>query len=45
MDYIKKYVDYDKIFQGALEKKIKMFYQALTWDMHVDKSKTLERFF
>ena len=45
MDYIKKYVDYDKIFQGALEKKIKMFYQALTWDMPVDKSKTLERFF
>ena len=29
----------------ALEKKIRMFYDALGWDMPVDKINTLERFF
>ena len=31
--------------KGALEKKIRMFYEALSWDMPVDKINTLERFF
>ena len=38
-------VDYDKLFERALEKKIRMFYEALKWDMPVDKANTLERFF
>ena len=38
-------VDYEKLFTRALEKKIRMFYEALQWDMPVDKANTLERFF
>ena len=45
MDFIKKNVDYDKLFQRALLKKIRMFYESLNWDMPVDKINTLERFF
>ena len=45
MNFIKQYIDYDKLYKGALEKKIKMFYGALQWDMPVDKKNTLERFF
>ena len=28
-----------------MQKKIKMFYEALSWDLPVDKINTLERFF
>jgi DNA polymerase elongation subunit (family B) len=45
MDFIKENIDYDKLFTRALEKKIRMFYEALKWDMPVDKANTLERFF
>ena len=45
MDFIKENIDYDKLFTRALEKKIRMFYEALKWDMPVDKINTLERFF
>jgi len=45
MDFIKENIDYDKLFERALEKKIRMFYEALKWDMPVDKINTLERFF
>ena len=45
MEFIKQNVDYDKLFTRALEKKIRMFYEALSWDMPVDKKNTLERFF
>jgi len=45
MDFIKENIDYDKLFERALEKKIRMFYEALNWDMPVDKINTLERFF
>ena len=41
----KQNVDYEKLFTRALEKKIRMFYEALKWDMPVDKANTLERFF
>ena len=44
-DFIEQYIDYDRLFEGALQKKIKMFYEALSWDMPVDKKNTLERFF
>ena len=48
--FIQKYnlggnVNYEKLFERALLKKIKMFYEALNWDMPVDKANTLERFF
>ena len=45
MEFIKQNVDYDKLFTRALEKKIRMFYEALNWEMPVDKINTLERFF
>jgi DNA polymerase elongation subunit (family B) len=45
MEFIKKNVDYEKLFTRALEKKIRMFYDALGWDMPLDKINTLERFF
>ena len=31
--------------EKALNKKIQMFYEALSWDMPVDKANTIERFF
>jgi DNA polymerase elongation subunit (family B) len=45
MEFIEQNIDYDKLFTRALEKKIRMFYEALKWDMPVDKANTLERFF
>ena len=45
MDFIIENIDYDKLFNRALLKKIRMFYEALNWDMPVDKINTLERFF
>ena len=45
MDFIKQYVDYDKLYKGAMEKKIKMFYESLDWELPVNKINTLERFF
>ena len=44
-DFIEQYIDYDKLFEGALQKKIKMFYGAMKWNLPVDKKNTLERFF
>jgi hypothetical protein len=45
IEFIKQYIDTDKMYKQALEKKIQMFYEALSWDMPVDKKNTLERFF
>jgi len=45
MDFIIENIDYEKLFNRALLKKIRMFYEALDWDMPVDKINTLERFF
>ena len=45
MEFIQKNVDYEKLFERALQKKIRMFYEALNWEMPVDKINTLERFF
>jgi len=44
-DFIEQYIDYDRLFEGALQKKINMFYDAMSWDLPVDKKNTLERFF
>ncbi len=32
MDFIKEYIDYDKMYEQALSKKLNMFYGALDWD-------------
>jgi DNA polymerase elongation subunit (family B) len=45
MKFIEENIDYDKLYESALQKKIKVFYEALDWDMPVDKANTLERFF
>jgi len=45
VEFIKRFVNHDKLFERALLKKIRMFYEALNWDMPVDKINTLERFF
>ena len=45
MEFIEQNIDYDKLFTRALEKKIRMFYEALKWDMPVNKINALERFF
>ena len=44
-DFIEQYIDHDRLFDGQLKKKIKMFYEALNWDLPLDKQNTLERFF
>ena len=44
MDYINQYVDHDKLFNKALQKKIDMFYDSMEWTL-IDKQNTLERFF
>jgi len=45
MEFIHKYVDYDKLFERALKKKINMFYEALNWEFPVKEENTLTRFF
>jgi hypothetical protein len=45
LDYIKKYIDVDKLYNQALKKKIKMFYDAMGYGLPVDERYTLERFF
>ena len=45
IEFIEKYIDYDKIFQRALKKKIDMFYESLNWGEPIDKENSIERFF
>ena len=45
MNFIKQYIDRDKLYNRALIKKIQMFYDALSWDMPIDKQNSIERFF
>ena len=33
MDYINQYVDHDKLFNKALQKKIDMFYESMGWEL------------
>tara|TARA_Y100000593_G_C4318822_1_gene342493 strand:+ start:244 stop:2763 length:2520 start_codon:yes stop_codon:yes gene_type:complete len=44
IEFIEKYIDHDRIFQGALKKKLDMFYDSMKWTL-VDKQNTIERFF
>ena len=43
--FVNEYIDHEKLFESQLNKKIKMFYNALSWDEPRDKKFTLERFF
>ncbi len=45
LNFIREYIDYNKIYKQALYKKIMMLYGALRWDEPTDASKTIERFF
>ena len=45
MNFIEEHVDYEKLFKSALEKKVRVFYEALQWEMPLDKELTLEKFF
>ena len=44
IDFIKNHIDFNKLYKGAMEKKIKMFYESMNWELPVDKINTLERF-
>jgi len=45
LTFIKENVNYDKIYNKSLKKKITMFYDTMKWDEPSDASKTIERFF
>ena len=45
MEFIRNTMDIDKIYDQAMTKKIKMFYDSLNWGKPVDKEQTIERFF
>ena len=41
MSFIKQHIDCDKLYKGAMEKKVKVFYEALKWELPIDKKNTL----
>ena len=45
LDFIRLYINPDKLYKQALHKKIMMLYEALGWSEPTDSSKTIERFF
>ena len=45
IEFIKKHIDYKKMYAQMLEKKIMMFYETLKWDEPVNKKTSMERFF
>ena len=45
MKFIRDFINPNKLYKQALEKKIMMFYEALGWDEPTDATKTIERFF
>jgi len=45
LNFIRKYINPEKLYKQVLHKKIMMLYEALGWDEPTDSSKTLERFF
>ena len=45
LDFIRQFINHNKIYKQALHKKIMMLYEALGWDEPTDASKTIERFF
>jgi DNA polymerase elongation subunit (family B) len=45
IDFIKKHINYKKMYTQMLEKKIMMFYETLKWNEPVNKKTSMERFF
>ena len=45
IEFIKKNIDYKKMYAQMLEKKIMMFYESLKWNEPVNKKTSMERFF
>jgi len=45
LEFIKQFINPDKLYKQALHKKIMMLYEALGWDEPTDATKTIERFF
>ena len=45
MELVKQYIDFDKIFERELLKKLEDFYQALGWGEVLSGQKTAEKFF
>ena len=45
MDLVNTYIDYDKIFERELLKKLEDFYGALNWGEVLSSTKTAEKFF
>jgi len=46
VDFIKKYIDYDRIFRGELENKLSAFYDAMKWGRLPEKNaKIISKFF
>jgi len=45
LDFIRQFINPNKLYKQALHKKIMMLYQALGWDEPTDATKTIERFF
>ena len=45
IDFVKRNINYKKMYAQMLEKKIMMFYDTLKWDEPVNKKTSIERFF
>ena len=45
LEFIRQYINHEKIYKQALHKKIMMLYDALRWNEPTDATKTIERFF
>jgi len=45
LDFIKKNIDPNRMYDQAMTKKIGMFYDSMGWEAVVDKQQSIERFF
>jgi DNA polymerase elongation subunit (family B) len=45
LNFIRQYINHDKLYKQALHKKIMMLYESMNWSEPTDSSKTIERFF
>ena len=45
MELVNTYIDYDKIFERELLKKLEDFYNAMDWGEVLSSTKTAEKFF
>ena len=45
LDFIKKNIDHNRMYEQAMTKKIGMFYDSMKWEAVVDKQASIERFF